>query len=39
MCVGVEGYECLAARGHVADHMILAGFQVVNGKNTQGEVR
>lgn len=25
-------------RGHVAEHMILADFQVVNGENTQGEL-
>ena len=29
---------CQRARGHAAEHMILTGFQVVNGENTQGEV-
>lgn len=29
---------CQWARGHAAEHMILTGFQVVNGENTQGEV-
>lgn len=29
---------CPWARGHAAEHMILTGFQVVNGENIQGKV-